>query len=383
MLETIREYALEKLEERGETGALRERHATAFLAFATTTVDPAASTDAAAGAHARTLDKLEDEHDNLRTALEYLIAAGDTERASALAFALWRFWHQRGHIDEARARVDRVLAMPAWTDQPTTGRLRALEAAGGLAYWGGDLTAAGRHYEPAIVMARALGDDAEIANALYNYYFVRRPTSTADEWIDLMRDEDQSLLDEALAIWTRLGDEQGMGKALWGLSEHYAYRRMYDEAETTATGAIEIFTRLGDAFWTSWARFTRAFSRVMRRDLQAAAEDLAPTLREFAAVNDLSGLALVMVAISTSLILDGQVADGYRVGGASRRLISETGIHLATLWPSDEVPQIDIETADVTLRAALEEGASWTREEAVEQTQAFAERLARDPSAAP
>ncbi|HEY4189182.1 MAG TPA: hypothetical protein VGM28_02065, partial [Candidatus Limnocylindrales bacterium] len=376
MLETIREYALERLDERGETAALRDRHASAFLAFAVAAGQRAGTAATSAEVQARALDRFEDEHDNLRTALEHLIAAGDTERASALVFALWRFWHQRGHIFEGRARVDRVLAMPAWTDEPSTARLRALEAAGGLAYWGGDLVASGRHYEPAIEMARALGDEGELANALYNFYFVRRPAPTADAWIELMREEDKSLLDEALAIWTRLGDEEGMGKALWGLSEHYAYRAEYDEAEATATRAIEIFERLGDPFWVSWSRFTRGFSRIMRGHIEAAAGDLVPTLREFSAISDLSGLALALTAVSTMLLITDRRADAYRIGGGARRLIAETGIHLATLWPTEDVPQVDPDTSDPDLSAAYAEGASWSREETVANALAAAADVA-------
>ena len=224
MLETIREYALEKLAERSETDALRDRHAAAFLAFAVTTGPTSTDTTAAAAAHAHLLDRLEDEHDNLRAALEFLTAAGDTERAAALTFALWRFWHMRGHITEGRTRIDRVLAMPQWTGAPTRARLRALEAAGGLAYWAGDVEAASTHYGAAVEMARALGDDGELANALYDFFFARRPARTSDEWFVLMRDGTTALLDEALEIWTRLGDEHGMGRALWGLSEYHSYR---------------------------------------------------------------------------------------------------------------------------------------------------------------
>ena len=90
-------------------------------------------------------------------------------------FALWRFWHMRGHITEGRRPVDRVLAMPQWTAAPTRARLRALEAAGGLAYWAGDVEAASAHYGAAVEMARALGDDGELANALYDFFFARRP----------------------------------------------------------------------------------------------------------------------------------------------------------------------------------------------------------------
>ena len=89
------------------------------------------------------LDRLEDEHDNLRSAVEHLTTTGDTGGAADLVFALWRFWHMRENITEGRVRVDRVLAMPQWTDEPIRAPLRALEAAGGLAYWGGDLVSAG------------------------------------------------------------------------------------------------------------------------------------------------------------------------------------------------------------------------------------------------
>ena len=197
-------------------------------------------------------------------------------------FALWRFWHMRGHITEGRARVDRVLAMPQWTPEPTRARLRALEAAGGLAYWAGDVEAASEHYGAAVEMARALGDEGEIANALYNFFFARRPARDSDEWFELMRDGDTSLLDEALEIWTRLGDEHGMGRALWGISEYYDYRGEAGRGEEAATRALEIFERLGDPFWVSWSRFTRAFGRVMQRRHPAwRAIDLVPTLREF------------------------------------------------------------------------------------------------------
>ena len=64
-----------------------------------------------------------------------------------------------------------------------------------------------------------------------------------------MRDGDTALLDEALEIWTRLGDEHGMGRALWGLSEYHSYRGEAELAEESARRALEIFERLADPFW--------------------------------------------------------------------------------------------------------------------------------------
>ena len=148
-----------------------------------------------------------------------------------------------------------------------------------------------------------------------------------------MRDGDTALLDEALEIWTRLGDEHGMGRALWGISEYYDYRGEAERGEEAATRALEIFERLGDPFWVSWSRFTRAFGRVMQGEIRLAAIDLVPTLREFWASRDLSGVTLVISATSTMLLMAGREVDGYRLAGAERRLVAETGLHLASARP--------------------------------------------------
>ena len=262
MLETLREYAAERLEVRGETRHLRDRHADAVLALVQ-------RTGGAALNHGPWLDKLEEEHDNIRAAIDHLILTGQTERAAGLVFAVWRFWHMRGHVVEGRRRVDRVLAMDGWTDPPSEARLRAYEAAGGLAYWAGDMSTAGHHYEASINEARRLGDDAELATALYNHWFTRRPTSSFGDWAALLASDDKEELDEALEIWTRMGDEEGIGKALWGLGEHHAYRGEVALAVEAISRALAIFDRRGDQFWIGWCRFTRAFALAIGKDFAA------------------------------------------------------------------------------------------------------------------
>jgi predicted ATPase len=86
MLETIREYGLEQLEASGEAGALRQRHAAYYLALA-----EGAEPEAAWAAH------LDRDHDNLRAALRWARASGQTDLSLGLAAALWRFWHVRGY----------------------------------------------------------------------------------------------------------------------------------------------------------------------------------------------------------------------------------------------------------------------------------------------
>jgi predicted ATPase len=94
MLETIREYAAERLEQSGEADELQRRHAEYFLALAEE-VEPNL---VGIGSHTEWLDRLEREHNNLRAAMDWLEASGESEHALRLAAALWRFWDLRGHL---------------------------------------------------------------------------------------------------------------------------------------------------------------------------------------------------------------------------------------------------------------------------------------------
>ena len=89
------------------------------------------------------LDRLAEEHDNLRAALDWSITRGEVELAQRFTGALWRFWQGRGHIEEGWATVQRVLAMPG-ADARTPARLALLDGAGGVAWWMGDIAAADR-----------------------------------------------------------------------------------------------------------------------------------------------------------------------------------------------------------------------------------------------
>lgn len=369
MLETIREYAAGRLVERGEWDAMRDGHAAAFTAFASAAGDGELD-------RGERLDRLAEEHDNLRAALDYLVETGQRDEAAMLVFALWRFWHTRGHVAEGRNRVARVLAMPGWTDEPSAARLRALESAGGLAYWAGDMAAAGGFYVEAVSEARRLGDEPELANALYNLWFARRPTSSTEEWADLLAADDRSMLDEALETWTRLGDEDGVARAQWALGEHYLYRAEYGPCEDATTRALAIFERRGDPFWISWTRFTRSLGRALDGNRAGAGADLSVCLREFRASRDVSGIVLAEAALSTLLLLAGRAEDAYAMAAAATRAVAETGLHLATLWPTAASPTPDPETTDPDLRAALERGRAWSREDALDTAIAQSDDLA-------
>ena len=117
MLETIREYAAERLQESGEADESRRRHAEHFLALAEE-AEPHLPAD-----RREWLDRLDREHDNLRTAFDQLEAFGETQPALRLAGALSRFWSTRGHLVEGRRRLESALRAD---ERPTAARAKAL-----------------------------------------------------------------------------------------------------------------------------------------------------------------------------------------------------------------------------------------------------------------
>jgi len=116
------------------------------------------------------LDRLERDHDYLRAALEWAIAHPEPEVAARMGFALWRFWQQRGYLNEARMRFEAMeaamLAGDWQLDPPCAARFA--EGFGSTAYWQADHFTAARWYAESLRVWREVGDKGEIANALYN-----------------------------------------------------------------------------------------------------------------------------------------------------------------------------------------------------------------------
>src|SRR5579859_2444436 len=158
MLGTIREYALEQLEELGTTAALRTAHAAYFQAWATSGAAQLAGPDQAAW-----LSALDADHDNLRAALTWLLAAAPADGLH-LAAALGRFLQIRGYLSEGRAWLEAALGgAPA---APADLRARALDAAGTLATNQGAYPAARALLDESLALYRGQDDAAGIAEVL-------------------------------------------------------------------------------------------------------------------------------------------------------------------------------------------------------------------------
>jgi predicted ATPase/class 3 adenylate cyclase/DNA-binding CsgD family transcriptional regulator/Tfp pilus assembly protein PilF len=163
MLETVREFALERLEETGESGAVHRRHALTALKLA-----ESLETGFGGAEETRSHAHLEHEHENLRGALRWCQEHGYAEPSLRLAIALWPFWAAHGHIAEGRERLDMLLTrFPSQAAGPRAVlAARALYAAATLASIQGDLARARTVHEEALSLRRAHGDRNSVRASL-------------------------------------------------------------------------------------------------------------------------------------------------------------------------------------------------------------------------
>src|SRR5215207_2501246 len=205
MLETIRAFALEQLEKSGELEQTGRR----FRDFLLGLVERAEPnlTGPEQGAW---MDRLEREHDNIRSAIRWCLERGAAEEGLRLAGALWRFWFTRRHLSEGDGVLGELLNLQgASVARPET-RAKALNGAGNLAQACGDLERAARLHKESLALRQALGDRRGIAISLNSL------ANVAVERGDYL--EARALYGESLALRRDLGDERGMAVTLNNLS---------------------------------------------------------------------------------------------------------------------------------------------------------------------
>jgi predicted ATPase/class 3 adenylate cyclase len=194
MLETIGVYARDRLEERGESTVVRDRHRDYFLGIA----EDAAPELAGGPGQSIRLARLEIEHDNLRAALAWSLAGTGTDEAARICGALYLFWIHHGHYREGRGWCDAAVARGAGRMGDSV-HAKALLGAGSLAIRLGDAAAARASLEQALALCRAAGDralEARVLNNLATAAFDDRDFVSA-----------QSLFDQAVVINRELGNE--------------------------------------------------------------------------------------------------------------------------------------------------------------------------------
>ena len=349
MLETIREFAFQQLAERGEVDLISERQATWVAKFVEREARSVLSAD-----RRTVLDRYEVEHDNIRAALAWSLASGHGQLAERVFTSTWRFWQTRGFLAEARRYAELVTALPT-TPEDREQRALAIEAAGGIAYWQGDMERSLAWYQQSLDLAREQGDPSRIANALYNMIFAVAQTAGLGEAM--------KVADEAMDLYRSLGDDQGLGRVAWGISSTYYFEGDVEGGIALSQQALDIFERTGDVFMTAWAHYMVGVFHLtidtdeMRRNLEAAHH-------LFVEANDTSGLALVFDALATLAMRGGRVETAMRLAGYAGTIEQTSGTGLAKMNRDQAGFSPETLAQDPALAAAYEEGRQLTLEQA-------------------
>ncbi len=223
MLETVREYAGERLEESDEVVAVRRRHAMYFLTLA-----ERAESDLGSPNQSPALEQLEGELDNLRAALTFGFDE-DPTIGLRLAASLWQFWWSRGYLTEGRDWLERFLVNAVSSSSPIA-QARGLLGAGCLAMQQSDWQAARIHLEAGLAVARSQTDVPLTA------WFLRELGSlfsyASSYWRAI------PLLEEALSTSRTLDDSPGLEASLLSLARILRSHGEYDHARTLLNEAL-------------------------------------------------------------------------------------------------------------------------------------------------
>ena len=238
MLETIREYGLERLTASGEAEMVRRRHAAWCLQLAEQSYTELHGAD-----QQLWLGRSETEHDNYRGALAWLLEQGDAETAQRLMTGLHRFWYVRGHLSEGRGWVERALAERRPT--PAAVRAGAVLAAGWLAWAQGDYAHAVERVQESLITFRASDHANGVAEGLYVLGMV------AGDRGDYA--QATALLTEALDLFRMLGATQWVGYILNALGIMTYEQGDAERATALFTGALTQFRIVGETNGTAYA----------------------------------------------------------------------------------------------------------------------------------
>ena len=323
LLETVRQYSRERLLESGSGEAIRDQHLEYFLMLAEEVGPRLAGADQAVW-----LRRLEAEHDNLRSSLEWSHATAGPETGLRFCIALAQFWPMRAHLSEGREWCARALSK-ANAEERTAERANVLSLAGMLAWFQGDYPAARNMHEESLAIRRELGDRGAIARSLNNLGLVAWDQSDYtsaralyEESLAINREQGareslarslnnlgllafeqgdytsaRVLHEESLAIVRELGDRSGIATSLNNLAElisaqgdHAAARRMYEES-------LAIVRELGDRNGIANSLNSLSFVAVAQGDFSEARALLEEGLAIMRELGERSGIATSLSAL--------------------------------------------------------------------------------------
>ena len=301
MLETIQEYAREKLEESGEAEEVKRRHAEYFLGLAEEANAELRGPEAAKG-----LERLETEHDNMRAALSWTIGRQKVELGLRLAGALWRFWSVRAHYGEGRRWLEGALV--AGGRGSTESRATALAGVGELASYQGDFERA----EKALAEGLELLVEEGTSRSEVKLYLLSSLGHVALEKTDY--DRATEAFEESLALSREMGNSWGLAGSIMSLATVIHEKGDLERATELYEEGIHLYRERGDKLGLARCLNNLGLVVYSRGDLERATrltQESVALLRELGAGAD-TAVGLCNLGWMTLLQNDlGKAADLY------------------------------------------------------------------------
>jgi predicted ATPase/DNA-binding CsgD family transcriptional regulator len=395
LLEPLRQYAFQKLEESGETQSTLRVHAGYFLAFA-----EEAEPQLFGPRDVEWLERLEEEHDNMRATLSWALEEAQAELGLRLAGALWPFWEARGHYSEGRRWIEEALKK----EGPTSGvvRAKALYAVGliasaqsdmhraevaareGIALsteveigsslaasfrrvlgfaagWRGDYEQAKELAEDSLKLSRQAHDKVGIARALFE--LANNLTYLGD------RERGKELCEEAIALCREVGYASGLGGGLLSLGYILLLEGDYERGAALNDEAVALFRERGYKGNLEYALVNLGWAALLRGDHEQARSYLEESLTlskelgdRLSASDGLEGLACVYAT-------EGASEQAGRLFGAAMALREALGFQNTLeedAWPEPYVATARSLLGGTSWEATLAQGRGMSMEEAIE-----------------
>lgn len=340
-LDSIKQYAREKLRASGESDALKDRHLTYYRQLAAQ-----AETELASPQQAQWMRRLELDHYNLRNALEWADASGQSEAAFALAAALWRFWKVHGHYSEGRAWYARLIEKHA-AAETTAPRVYAgaLYAAGMLAYHQSDFASAARFHENGLRLQRQLNDAAGIARGLSGLGLVLRAQG---DYVSA-----QTHFEEALELARTHGQIELLGSCLRYLGLLAVAQGDAARAVALYEQALPLHEELGDAEALANLYNNLGIALMYLGELERAQELNRASLAMRRQLDDLHGIALSLHTLSYYPRVRGEWADARELLTQALRLYQRIGTKENTIECLESIAYCDLQWEQLERAAQL------------------------------
>jgi predicted ATPase len=323
MLETIREYALDRLVASGELATLRQQHAGYYLQLAQQ-AEPELDTQQDVW-----LERLEREHDNLLAALDAVQEQNAAEMALRLCGALAIFWHTRGYLSEGRRWIDVALGIGVPAElaaEPALIGLRAkvLSGAGRLALTQGDYQQARAHYDAALGLFQQLDDQRGIATALNGLAGLEGRLGNYEQA--------QAHFDAALERFQQLGDKLNSARLLSNrglialIEGDEASAKRYLEASLTTRREI------GDTIGLIWSIANLGEIAMRQGDMAQAIARYTRSLALSQKLGAKEGIAVCLEGLAQVAAARGQPLPAARLWGAAEALRESIGAARQQVW---------------------------------------------------